>query len=59
MTGQPHEVNLLRSSEGGVVEEIADNEASLSDIVCSGDIVAVIADDDTEDYYLMKVHICF
>jgi len=49
MTGQPHEVNLLRSSEGGGVEEIADDEASLSDIVCSGDIVAVIADVDTED----------
>jgi len=41
MTGQPHEVNLLRSSEGGVAEEIADDEASLSDIVCSVDIVAV------------------
>ena len=51
-------VNMLSSNKGRAAEEITEDEASLSDTVCSGDIVAVIAEDDTEDYYIMKVNIC-
>ena len=55
MTGESAMVNLLGSGPENSTDGMADDEASLLDIIRPGDIVAVIADDETEDYYLLKV----
>ncbi|WAR05607.1 hypothetical protein MAR_020976 [Mya arenaria] len=56
-TGELTKVNVGNVPEGefSATYECGDEEASLSDILTVGDVVAVIADDETEDYYLLKV----
>ncbi|KAH3831570.1 uncharacterized protein LOC127880078 [Dreissena polymorpha] len=51
------EFNSLTVTSNGCVaiDGSIDDEPSLADIVSVGDIVAVVADDDAGDYYLIKI----